>query len=83
MLPAERKGSFFDKVINFFKSIFKTDKTHTEENMTIENEMPNEEQSDENNIRQQEEIEGDMDNEEYMNEQQNEEYENQGEQVED
>ena len=37
--------------------------------------MPNEEQSDENNIRQQEEIEGDMDNEEYMNEQQNEKYE--------
>lgn len=42
MLPAERKGSFFDKVINFFKSIFKKNKTHTEENITIENEMPNE-----------------------------------------
>ena len=54
-----------------------------EEQYEGENEMPNEEQSDENNIRQQEEIEGDMENEEYMNEQQNEEYENQGEQAED
>jgi len=54
-----------------------------EEQYEGENEIPNEEQSDENNIRQQEEIEGDMENEEYMNEQQNEEYENQGEQAED
>jgi len=54
-----------------------------EEQYEGENEMPNEEQIDENNIRQQEEIEGDMENEEYMNEQQNEEYENQGEQAED
>ena len=47
-----------------------------------ENEVEYEEQSNENNIRQHEEIEGEMNNEEYLNEQQNEEYENQDEQVE-
>ena len=53
-----------------------------EEQYEGENEVEYEEQSNENNIRQHEEIEGEMNNEEYLNEQQNEEYENQDEQVE-
>ena len=52
-----------------------------EEQYEGENEVEYEEQSNENNIRQHEEIEGEMNNEEYLNEQQNEEYENQDEQV--
>ena len=53
-----------------------------EEQYEGENEVEYEEQSNENNIRQHEEIEGEINNEEYLNEQQNEENENQDEQVE-